>query len=100
MTETPGLGPMVDALKQQVDEHGFIDVGALVERNLPVSSSEFDVTLAMLEEEGYLVHILRFGHVDDIDEKTIIRVLVGPGVTQEDIYLNREKIRLADFTQQ
>lgn len=99
MTDGPGLDPMVDALREQVNQHGFIDVGANIEKNLPVSSGEFDTVLAMLEEEGYRVHTLRLQRMDN-DEKAIIRVLVASDVTQEDVYHNLENVHLANFTQQ
>jgi biotin operon repressor len=93
------LRPMADALKQQVDEHGFIDVGDNIEQDLPISKRELYLALAMLKEEGYQVHILRARHLAS-SEKATMRVLVGPDVTQKDTWINREKIRLADFTQQ
>lgn len=95
----PGLGPMVDALKQQVDEHGFIDVGENVEKNLPVSKTEFKVALSMLKNEGYQIHFLRLEHVPT-GETAHLKVLVGPNVTRKETFLNRKNIRLADFTQQ
>lgn len=93
------LRPMADALKQQVDEHGFIDVGDNIEQDLPISKRELYLALAMLKEEGYQVHILRVRRLAS-GEKVTIRVLVGPDISQKDTWLNREKIRLADFTQQ
>jgi hypothetical protein len=95
----PDLGPMAEALKQQVDEHGFIDVGENVEKDLPVSKTEFNVALTMLKDEGYQVHILRAQHLET-GQTQYMKVLVGPDVSQEDTWTNREKIRLADFTQQ
>lgn len=99
MTDGPGLNPMVDALKQQVDEHGFIDVGANVEKDLPVSKTEFNVALTVLKNEGYQVHPVRVRQLKT-GEMATCKVLVAPGVTQKDTYFNREKIHLADFTQQ
>lgn len=95
----PTLGPMVGALKQQVDEHGFIDVGENVEKNLPVSKTEFKVALSMLKNEGYQIHFMRLEHLPT-SETALFKVLVGPNVTRKETFLNREKIRLADFTQQ
>lgn len=94
----PGLGPMTDALKHQVDEHGFIDVGANVVKNLPVSETEFNVALSMLKDEGYQVHVLRLEQLPT-GETAHFKVLVGPNVTRRETFLNRKNIRLADFTE-
>lgn len=93
----PGLGPMADALKQQVDEHGFIDVEANVVKDLPVSETEFNVALSMLKSEGYQVHIMRIEQLPTGDTAHL-KVLVGPNVTRRETFFNRENIRLADFT--
>lgn len=94
----PDLRPMADALKEQVDEHGFIDVGDNIEKDLPVSRTELNVALTMLKDEGYQVHTMRAQHMDSA-KMGHFKVLVGPDVTPEDVWHNREKIRLADFTQ-
>lgn len=95
----PGLKPMADALKQQVDEYGFIDVGENIERDLPVSETELLVALSMLKEEGYQVHFLKTQNLAT-GEEAFLRVLVGPDTTHRDTWDNRKNIRLADFTQQ
>jgi hypothetical protein len=93
----PGLGPMADALKQQVDEHGFIDVGTNVVKDLPVSETEFNVALSMLKSKGYQVHFMRIEQLPT-GETAQFKVLVGPNVTREETFINRKNIRLADFT--
>lgn len=95
----PELMPLVEALKQQVDEHGFIDVGEAVEKDLPVSRTELNVALTILKEDGYQVHFLKTLKMATREEARL-RVLVGPDVTRTDTWNNRENIRLADFTQQ
>jgi predicted transcriptional regulator len=59
------LQKTADMLKRQVDEKGMIDVGAHVERDLPlgdnpetkigISKDKFNTALSMLKEEGYQV---------------------------------------------
>jgi len=91
----------VEMLKRQVAEKEFVDVGAQVQRNLPIgdgpgigiSKDKFETSLAMLKEEGYNVHPVRIRQVGT-GEFTKFRVLVKPGVTQKDVFLNKEKIRL------
>lgn len=91
-----------EMLKRQVEEKGFVDVGAQVQRSLPIgdnpnvraqiSKDKFDTALAMLKEEGYSVHPVRIKQVGT-GEYTRYRVLVKPGVTQRDVFLNRDKIQ-------
>jgi hypothetical protein len=95
----PTLRPMADALKEQVDKHGFIDVGDNVEKDLPISETELLVVLDMLKKDGYQVHFLKTQNLGT-GEEAFLRVLVAPGVAYRDTWNNRENIRLADFTQQ
>jgi biotin operon repressor len=99
MTDSLSLQPLVDALQQQVDEHGFIDVGKNIEKDLPVSRSELNVGLAMLKERGYQVHTIKMKQLFT-DEEANYKILVRPGTTFEDTWNNRTNVRLADFTQQ
>jgi DNA-binding CsgD family transcriptional regulator len=97
------LQQTADMLKRQVDEKKFIDVGANVEKDLPlglnpesrigISPDKFNTALSMLKEEGYQVHPLMIRQVGT-GELTRYKVLVGPGVTKKDVYANRENIRL------
>jgi hypothetical protein len=92
-----------EMLKKEVEEKGFLDVGSEVNRDLPIgdnpearigiSKDKFNTALAMLKEEGYQVHPVRIPQVGT-GEYTNYRVLVKPGVTQRDVFLNRDKIAL------
>lgn len=91
-----------DVLRKEVEEKKFLDVGAQVQRDLPIfgpdvpgmgiSKDKFDTALSMLKEEGYSVHPVRIRQVGT-GEFTRYRVLVPPGVTQRDVFLNRDKIQ-------
>lgn len=88
-------------LKRQVDEKGFIDVGANVERDLPIginpntrigiSPDKFKTALAILKEEGYPVHPVHIKQVGT-GEMTKYLVLTKPGVTRKEAFANRDKI--------
>jgi DNA-binding CsgD family transcriptional regulator len=91
-----------EMLKRQVAEKGFVDVGAYVEKDLPIgdnpdtrigiSPDKFRTALSLLREEGYNVvpvHIKQVG----TGEITRYKVLVPPGVTKKDAFINRDKIR-------
>ena len=96
------LQSTADMLKRQVEEKEYVDVGAHVEKDLPIQGPEskigispdkFKTALSILKEEGYSVHpvnVLQAG----TGETTKQLVLVKPGVTQKEAWLNRDKIRL------
>lgn len=97
------LQKTANMLKKEVAEKTYIDVGAQVELALPIgdnpevrigiSKDKFNTAIAMLKEEGYNVHKLNIPQVGT-GEFTKYRVLVGPGVTQRDVFLNRDKIQV------
>lgn len=96
------LEKTANMLKREVEEKGFLDVGAHVERDLPIgetpetnigiSKDKFNTAISMLKEEGYQVHPLRFQQVGT-GEFTNYKVLVKPDVTQRDVFLNRFDIK-------
>ena len=97
------LNSTAEMLKRQVEEKEYVDVGANVEKDLPIgdnpatrtgiSPDKFKTALSMLKEEGYNVwpvHTLQVGTGD----VTRNLVLVKPGVSKTDAFVNRHKIRL------
>jgi hypothetical protein len=95
------LQQTAEMLKRQVDEKEFVDVGAYVEQNLPIgpnsnrigiSPDKFKTALAILQEEGYNVHPVYSPQVGT-GEITRYKVLTKPGVTKQEAFANREKIR-------
>ncbi len=87
-----------DALKKEVDEKKFIDVGSGVEAHLGVSQTKLDAATALLKEQGYSVHPVKIRQVGT-GKDTNTKVLVPPGVTQKEVFLNRDKIQqIATFS--
>src|SRR4051812_41217175 len=96
------LQSTADMLKRQVEEKEFVDVGAHVEKDLPIgdnpssrlgiSPDKFKTALSMLKEEGYNVHPV---HIRQVGTGEITRylVLTKPGVSKLDAFKNRDKIR-------
>ena len=99
------LKSTADMLKSEVAEKGFIDVGTGVEgfinvagRN-GVSSTRLATAVAMLREEGYAYHTVKFTQIGTGLETTV-KVLAPPGTTQRDVFLNRDKIQfIGSFSQ-
>lgn len=95
------LEATADMLRRQVDEKGFVDVGAQVELDLPlggahsgvkVSATKFNTALAILQEEGYMVHPLNVQQLGT-GKDTRLRVLAKPGTTQKQVWENRNNIK-------
>lgn len=84
------LTQTADVLKEMVDQKKFLDVGAGNEVHLGISKEKMNAALAILEEKGYSVHTV------DIQQsgqnKTTARVLVPPGVTQKEAWMNRDNL--------
>lgn len=96
------LNATADMLKRQVNEKEFLDVGANVERDIPIgdnpnvrvgiSADKFKTALSLLKEEGYNVHDLYMPQVGT-GEMTRYKILAKPGVTRKEVFANRESIR-------
>jgi len=97
------LQQTANMLKRQVEEKEFLDVGANVEKDLPIgdnpsarmkiSPDKFKVALSMLKQEGYSVHDVYVPQVGT-GKITRYKVLVKPGVTRKEAFANKDKIRL------
>ena len=95
------LQSTADMLKRQVEEKEFVDVGANVEKDLPIgdagarigiSPDKFKTALSVLKEEGYNVHPVHIRQVGT-GETTRYLVLTKPGVSKTEAFVNRDKIR-------
>lgn len=92
------LTATADMLKAEVAEKGYIDVGTGTESFINVagrngvSSTRLATAVAMLREEGYAYHTVKFTQIGTGLETTV-KVLAPPGTTQRDVFLNRDKIQ-------
>lgn len=95
------LNSTVEMLKRQVDEKKYVDVGVGVERNLdiPISNTKLSTALAVMKDQGYSVHRVKIDQLGTRNQ-TEIKVLVPPGVTQKEAWMNRGNIRqISEFTE-
>lgn len=92
------LKSTADMLKSEVAEKGYLDVGTGVENYINVagrngvSATRLANAVAILREEGYAYHTVKFTQVGTGLETTV-KVLAPPGTTQRDVFLNRDKIQ-------
>lgn len=79
-------------LRDQVGEKGLIDIGSGVETHLGISSTKLNTAVAMLEEEGYVVHKVQVEQLGT-GLKTTVKVLAPEGTTYRDIVSAPDKIK-------
>jgi hypothetical protein len=66
-------------------------VGTGTEHYIGVSANTLGNAVARLKEEGYETHTVKIDQLGT-GKKTEYKVLVPPGVTQKDVWMNRDKI--------
>jgi len=96
--QTAGLKDKLDVLentatvlRSAVDKKRFVDVGAGTEYHLGISRQKMDTAIAVLKDEGYQVHSVKLEQLGT-GHMTEYKVLVPPGVSQKEAWLNRNKI--------
>jgi len=80
-------------LRYAVDKKGVIDIGVGVESHIGISRTKLNVSVALLEEEGYKVHYVKTEQLGT-GKFTTIKVLAPPGKTYSEIYKNRDQIKM------
>ena len=81
-----------DELRKRVEEVGYVDVGAGTELELGISPEKLRAAIQQLKEEDYNTWPVRKSQVTT-GHSTRHTVLVAPGVTQRDVFLNRDKVQ-------
>ena len=85
------ISTTVDVLRENVDKKQFIDVGKGVEASLGISKEKLGTALAVLKDEGYVVHTVKKPQLGT-KEETTFKVLAPPGTTQKEVWQNSDKI--------
>ena len=87
------LQTTADMLKNEVDKGGYIDISSGVESYLAISSTKLNTAVAMLKEEGYVVHRIKVPQVTMRGQFTTTKVLAPPGTSYTEVSRNRDRIR-------
>lgn len=86
-------------LKERVDKVKFLDIGSGQEAHIGISSTKLRTAVAVLKDQGYSVHSVKLPQLGT-DKMTEYKILVPPGITQKDVWLNRHNIQqLTDFSE-
>lgn len=79
-------------LKKNVDDRGFIDIGTGTELYLGCSKTKLDTSIAMLQEQGYVVHNIKVKQLGT-GKYTTVKVLCPPGTDWAEVQNNKDKIK-------
>ena len=78
---------LLDAVKEMVDEHEFLDIGKGVEQRFLVGKERFRRVISMLEDEGYrVVHVKLALKWDPSNTITTCKYLIKKGITPEQAF--------------
>lgn len=86
------LQATADMLKAQIEDGGYLDVGAGTEHYLGISDTQLKAALAVLRNEGYVIHPVQVDQVGT-QNKTTIKVLTKEGVEYLDVKKNLSDIK-------
>lgn len=82
-------------LKDAVDKKQFIDIGEGTQHHLGIAKTKLNTAVAMLKEEGYVVHEIKVQQVGT-GKYTTMKVLAPPGTDWVTVKDNRDKISMVD----
>ena len=86
------LQKTVEALRSNVNDERYIDVGVGVERYLGVSKEKLATAVAVLTEEGYTLNVYKTPQLGTSNETTM-KILTPPGVTYSEFFKHPERIK-------
>ena len=86
------LQTTANLLKNRIDESGgYLDVSLGVERHLGINASKLKAAVALLEEKGYVEHLIKFPQLGT-GKETAMKVLAPPGTTWKEVMANKDKV--------
>ncbi len=83
-------------IKDAVDNKKFIDIGIGVEQHLGITRTKLNTAVAMLKEDGYVVHPLQIPQVGSGKQYTTMKILTPPGTSWAEVQQNQERISMVD----
>lgn len=81
-----------ETLRKEVDAVKYLDVSKGTENYMNVSRERLDVAVAMLKEDGYVLHYVKEQQLGT-GKETNKKVLTPPGVPYSEVYRNRADIQ-------
>lgn len=88
------LTKTVEAVKSDVDNHTYLDVGKGIEVGYGISSTKLSSAITMLQDQGYKVNYIKVPELGNPGKYITRKVLVPPDITYKDLIANQDKISL------
>lgn len=83
---------VADALREVVDEYGYVDVGPGTGLYINASQTRVNTALKKLEDEGYTIKEIYVPQAGNPGKNTTIKVLAKPGSDAKDIWAHQKDI--------
>lgn len=80
-----------ETIRDAVEKHHIVDIGAYVEQRMGISRSKFDAAVTLLQEEGYVKHYLKVPQLGTSFETTY-KVLCSKGMEWSEANRRRGEI--------
>lgn len=84
------VADVMTALKNELQKHQFVDVGAGVHQHLGVSREKLAAAIASMQDQGYEIFLVSITNVKE--PRTVMKFLGRPGSTQRDAWNFRHEI--------
>lgn len=84
---------IANMLKDEVAKKKYIDVGTGVETLIGITDNKKKLALAMLKQEGYVIHYHKISQMSNPGKFTTMQVLAPPGTTYSDFKKELTKIQ-------
>jgi DNA-binding CsgD family transcriptional regulator len=91
---TASVVHVMDAIRDQIGDGGFVQVGAGTEARMNINKTKLDAAVINLQDEGYVLYSDIRAKMGGSGNYTTLKVLAAPGVTKRDIYDNPEAIKI------
>lgn len=86
-----------DMLKNEIDTHGFTDIGRGMENRLGISRDKLTNAVYLLEQKGYNVYNIPVKQ-QGTNKTTTVQVIAPPGMTWKDCLNNKDKMNIVNDT--
>lgn len=83
---------IVNELRAFAEKNPYLDVGEGVANQLGISDTQLDAAVKKLEKEGYHIEKVHVEQATNEGKSTTLMVLVKDGVTQQEVWTNRDQI--------
>ena len=82
----------IDTIERNVNEKNYIDISPGTASSMGISEYKFKVAVQDLVDRGYTTHYIYITQHGNDGQKTTMKVLAKPGVTNKEVWENREQI--------